>query len=542
MPETTKKNIIAYPILLAAIAISVALGLIVVHTPLGRDQGVAAYVAMVMERGGVVYKDVYHFNLPAIFFVYRAAMELGFEPPVNVNLIQVLFTMATCPVVFLIARRMARPVAAGFAALFYALFQSVLYTDFWDVSQKESLACLPLALSLLFFLVPARGKGGSASAMVSSFFAGVFAGLSAQFKPTLGIVLLTSIYLAWRTRKNKARAALILLGAGVGFAVSFIPLIIYLHGHGAMEDFIESFVSFGGFYGGQYYSGVGDFIWSTAKNVVRWLFHWRFLSVLALTALFVRERRAPAPSLVAVFGALLLIQVVVQMKYFTYHWIPLLIPISALAAQGGAALLERPEADEHDAAGPFRRGLTVILLALLIGNLAPEAKRYYRHSLFVRGMTDETSLLRPYGKWGEGDINPLATREVAIYLRSRTVLSDPVLVFGHELGLYVLANRLAPTRFAYDQPLVTDPAGNAEFASFRETLRSEFIFDLESRPPKYILIIEDDETGIEPEDSYTQMLSFPRFRELIESDYVLETKIEDFFIYRREADGDGGGR
>ena len=60
----------------------------------------------------------------------------------------------------------------------------------------------------------------------------------------------------------------------------------------------------------------------------------------------------------------------------------------------------------------------------------------------------------------------------------------------------------------------------------------EFISDLERRAPVYIIVIENDATGVEPVDSYTQMQSFPEFKRMIDDAYVLETKIEDYFIYR----------
>jgi hypothetical protein len=551
-------------LLLLAVGLGVfsALGFLSIHVPLGRDQGVAAYVAEVMARGGAVYGDVYHFNLPGIFFTYLLARASGLGWPESVNLLHVIFTVLAYVAVFLAGRRLLSPLAAAFSALFYGSFAVVMYTDYWDIAQKDSLACLPLSLALLFYLKVSPDKGavdgteddagdqtrkaapGRPGLFVSSLLAGLFTGAAAQFKPTLGIVLLVALYAAWEHWRRPGRAAVVFMGCVLGFAVSFLPLLAYLAHYNALDTMLDSVVRFGSFYGVQHYDDAGGALVSTGKSLARWLYNWRFLAVLAIVAKAVRTRDSRL-RLVALFGALLLIQVVIQMKFFSYHWIPLLVPGSILAAAGGSRLLRDKEGKASEAGAGryslYRNALVVILIALFIGNLWPEAKRYNREYLFYQGRIDSVNFLSPYGPWGRGDVCPLAMREAAGYIMRNTAPDDPVLVFGHELGLYVLAKRFAPTRFAYDQPLVTDPGDSAEFARYRDALRAEFIADLEAAPPVYIVVMEDDRTGIEPEDSYTQMQSFPELKERIEQYYQLETIIEDYHIFRRTARAAGRG-
>jgi hypothetical protein len=515
-----------------------------------------------MARGGVVYEDVYHFNLPGIFFTYLLARASGLAWPESINLLHVIFTGLAYVAVFLAGRRFLPPLAAAFSALFYGAFAVVMYTDYWDIAQKDSLACLPLSLALLFYLRispggsgtvggPEDGGGQSREAapgisglFVSSLLAGVFTGAAAQFKPTLGIVLICLLYAVWAYRGSPGRAAVVFAGCILGFAVSFLPLLAYLVHYNVLDTMLDSVVRFGYFYGVQHYDDASGALLNTGKSLVRWLYSWRFLAALAIVAVVGRTRDFHL-RLVALFGFLLLAQVVIQMKFFSYHWIPLLVPAAILAARGGSLLLNGSEQGARSPS-PARRSapayaLILILLALFIGNLWPEAKRYNREYLFYQGKIDSVNFLLPYGPWGKGDVCPLAMREAAGYIRRHTEPDDPVLVFGHELGLYVLANRFAPTRFAYDQPLVTDPGDSAEFAKYRDALRAEFIAGLDAGPPAYIVVIEDDQTGIEPEDSYSQMQSFPELKERIERDYALETIIEDYHIFRRTAKAAGRG-
>ncbi len=538
-------------ILLGGLVLCGGLGLVSIHVPFGRDQGVSAYVAEVMAHGGAPYRDVYHFNFPSIFAAYLLARLIPLASTESVNLFHVVMVLLTYVCVYAAAAQiMSRPQAA-LAGFFYGAFAVVMYTDYWDIAQKESLACLPLALCLVAGLkaIPAQTyQNGEASnepghnifSVIAVFFAGLFAGFAAQFKPTLGIVLIACFYPAFSGRVILRPSVKSILAAVAGFIVSFVPLLVYLtltHSTGAM---IDSVLRFGGFYGGQGYQGVSNVLINSASNIISWLFKWRFLAVLSVAAVpsfgkIIDSRRR----FILLFGLLLLVQVIVQMKFFTYHWIPLLLPASVLAAEGTAYLYGATgraffaNGDGGKNSRSFRAALVLVLFALFLGNLVPEGKRYKRELLYGMGMISKRDFLSPYGRWNGGDMCPLASHVVAEYIKKHTSPADPVLVFGLEPGLYVASDRFPPTRFAYDQPLVTDPGERASFRRYRSRLREEFLADLSQSPPAYIIVIENDATSIEPADSYEQMKDFSAFHELIKSDYFLENKIEDYFIFCR---------
>lgn len=522
-------------LLILGAVLAAAFGLISLHVPFGRDQGVAAFAAETMMRGGVLYRDFYHFNLPGIFFAYRVAFLLPLGPVEAVNLLHLLSVLATYFLVYGAARVELKPRPALAAAWFYAAFAVVVYTSYWNVAQKDSLAAPFLAGALLVLLRHGRKRDLAPKAPLGTggilrlFAFGLLAGLAAQFKPTLGIVILAAAPAVIRERRDRGR---MLAAAGLttaGFALAFIPLAVYLLATGAAGPMIESVFRFGGFYGSQNYRGFFrtglDALW----QLLGWSYDWRFLTALGLIGA-AAGLASRAMRTAVLFFLLLLIQVVAQMKFFTYHWVPLLVPLSVLAAQGGSAVLSAPR---DQPAGPKRWALALILLALLFGNLGPETKRYRRELYHDLGRTPRDNFLAAYAKWGFGDLNPLASRLAAEYIARQTSPDEPVLVFGLEPGFYVAARRFPPTRFAYDQPLVTEPGDNLAFAAYRQKLREEFMADLAARPPAYIIVIEDDATGIEAKDSYTQMREFPELSGLIDRDYALETKIEHYYLYRR---------
>ncbi len=523
-------------VLTLGLVLAMGLGLISIHVPFGRDQGVSAYVAEVMARGGLIYKDVYHFNLPAIFFTYGLAARLPLSLVEAVNLVHLVFTGLTYLAVYAAARTMLRPLASAFASIFYGGFAVVMYTAYWDVAQKESLACLPLSLALLFFLksVPGEDNGESAGIKIVAFafLAGLFSGFAAQYKPTLGIVVLVCIQVALARRRQKPGPITAILATGAGFALSFLPLLIYLVSTGTLSAMLESVIRFGGFYGGQKYGGLAETISNVIQSLIKWAIDWRFLAVLAGASLALDGRSSVRLRVALVFAALLLLQIVIQMKFFTYHWIPLLLPLSVMSAWGAAALLSSISLGSSRTRAS-RLALLALLAALFIGSLNPDSKRYYREYLYDAGKIERNNFLAAYGKWGGGDICQMAAEAVSEYVSGHSTPSDGVLVFGLEPALYLMMNRFPPTRFAYDQPLTADPAGNLDFQRYRDVLRAEFMASLQKRPPKYIIIIENDATAIEPLDSAAQARAFTEFWEMIERDYYLETKIEDYFVYGR---------
>lgn len=74
----------------------------------------------------------------------------------------------------------------------------------------------------------------------------------------------------------------------------------------------------------------------------------------------------------------------------------------------------------------------------------------------------------------------------AAYLKSVTQPGEKVLVWGWEAGIYYLAEREAPTRYAFQFPLYLD-------SPFQAQAQQTLLSDIESDPPSYILDTVDSE-------------------------------------------------
>ena len=520
------------PALIAVLLLTLGLSLISIHVPFARDQGVAALVATAILRGGAPYRDVYHFNFPGIFFAYAAAMKLFGAKVEAVNLFDDLYRLLTLLGIYGLARAVAGRRAAVWAGLFYGLFSTVLYNDYWDLAQKETFTVLPLTLAVGLVFRASRALPEKLG-WSRLFLAGICTALACSFKPTVGMVgLALAAEVAWPGRRRRSEVILGLACLLAGFAAGWIPLLAYLLVTHTGKDMLEGVFIFGRFYGGQTYAGGTSALTLALGRSLKWLLDWRALVVLSAAAvLYGRREQTPGLRLLLLWTLASYLQVFLQMKFFSYHWVVLFGPLAVLAGMGLAALFpERPRLS-----GPLLPLAAALLLAaLLLGSLYDPARRYRRELLYDLGRIQAADFYRPYGKWGEGDICVAAELAVAHYLHWNTGPEDPVLVFGLEPGLNFLAGRRPPTRFAYDLPLTADPRGNAGFAAYQARLRREFLEDLKERPPAYVVVVEKDATSIEPLESYQQMLAFAEFHNWLEQGYFLETKIEHYFIYHRK--------
>lgn len=516
--------------LIAVLALTAALSLISIHIPFGRDQGVAAWVASTILSGGVPYRDAYHFNFPGVFFVYALAMKLFGRSVEAINLFDLIYRLATLLIIYRLGREIAGARAGLYAGALYGLFSTILFTNYWDIAQKETFTLLPISAAVLFVHQAGRSEklGGR-----KLFLAGFMVAWACHFKPTLGLVgLALALEVAWSGRQARRQTLEGELLLFAGFVAGWIPLLIYLLVTGSLAQMVEGVFVYGRFYGGQAYASPGKALVLAFLRTLKWALDWRALAALILVAVFAAGRDQPAGRRLLI-GWLVMsyLNVLGQMKFFTYHWIPLLGPCSVLAGIGVVELFPRwPRRNS-----PLLAQAAALFLALLlVGSLYDPARRYRRELLYTLGLIPAEHFYRAYGDWGEGDICVRAELAVAEYLRRNTGPEQSVLVFGLEPGINFLAERRPPTRFAYDLPLTTGTRGNAEFAAYQEKIRREFLADLEKEGPEYVVVVEKDATSIEPEESYQQMRNFAAFRRWLEEGYYLETKVEHYFLFRKK--------
>ncbi len=141
-------------------------------------------------------------------------------------------------------------------------------------------------------------------------------------------------------------------------------------------------------------------------------------------------------------------------RNFPHYFMPLIPSLAILFAYGIYSLLQA-------AASPARRGLVYAWLAAL---MLP---------VFVPGIQMTLQQLHPRGD--------RQVEDVAAYLQANTQPGEPVLQWGIAPAVYILADRTAPTRFYFANPLFFDGYSG-------EWHTSRLLADLQAHPP--VLIVD----------------------------------------------------
>jgi hypothetical protein len=229
--------------------------------------------------------------------------------------------------------------------------------------------------------------------------------------------------------------------------------------------------------------------------------------------------------------AIQLTGIVMQGKFFPYHYAATLLLVAFMAGIGLYKLFRRCLV-----AGPgsLLALVAFVLVAIDMRDGARDLPQYFSDRVQMRlaFLTRQAPFLSRADLDRElsyvADYNLDADRAVALEIRSRTSSSDPVFIWGFEPSTYFLAERPLASRFIYDVPQRTPWQ--------RDFSRRELLKDLSVNRPKVIVVQRRDVfpsvTG-SPLDSRDELPNFPELQSLIDTQYRLVKEIEDFQIFER---------
>ncbi len=562
--------------LLAILVLTFLVHLLVIGEPFGRDQGIFAYIGDTLLHGGVPYLDAWDHKPPGLYAIYALAFALFGRGMPSVHLLEAFAITLAALALYAVGCLTCGQRAGLLAALFYGLGATLLF-EWWDRGQAEVYMGLTGTVAVYCFLrhrvganarlAPGRGEHKVRPYM---FLCGLFCGFTLYLKPT-GAPLVAGLFLAlvlmsWR--KGAARVVSLAASMGLGFVVSFVPLVMYFAANGALDDFVQSVVVFNTYHariGGNptlagIVSGTLDFL--AAMNILAPL-------ALAGIALACARRDGSSPHA----APLLLVWLVAsaagiwtQGKFFSYHWSPVLPPLALFAAiaveyaarelamfwgarrvestpvAGPPGAISQPQRSQRAQrqklpfafSAPSAVGILVygLIAIIYIAALATDhASKWTRDLSFLLGRTPSDAYLAQFGHNIQGrDIYSFSeTQDTARYLQAHTNADDYVLVWGFQALVNFLAERRSPTRYIFNYPLSFDRPESA----FRVEARRTFLRDLKERPPVYIVLVTNDVNPLQPADSSTLVADFPEFQDIIRQRYRLETDIGEFHLYRR---------
>lgn len=522
-----RRDVVETRIQLAVLGGIALLGLPTLALPLGRDQAVFALVGRIMSQGGFPYRDAFDIKPPGVHFVYALAALVAPGAMWVPRLLDLLALLVSSAVLYRLVRPAGRAAAAIASA--YLGVASTLCFRYWDLAQPEAFSNM-LVLSGLLLCREARGRRGRLAA------AGACFGAALLMKYT-AVLLLPLFALIARPPfpkgdEDSARPRASWAAFGLGAAAVIAAALAYLAAGSALGSFFDIQRRY---LPGHGRLGLSDGLGSALVQgfeVARDLFGSApFLLVPPLLGfVFLFVWRGTPTRWIPVAGAFLATAgVVVQVKFFHYHWIPLL-PFLAWAAGAGFAAV----AGRLEARSPWRRlalaafvALGAVTLALSRTTWRPERFPALRYALGPT--TRKDFLLQPiFGIPGRGDYSVAATLEAAVAAQEMCPPGGRVFVWGFEPFFYLAADRAPASRFIYTTPLLSPWCPQA--------WREEVVTALRQSPPDLVVVVEQDAlpwlTGHDL-DSRAALRFFPDLQRLLDERYTAAGQLEHFTYYAR---------
>lgn len=511
--------------MLVVVCCTIVLGLTSLLYPFGADQGSFSYMSSELLDGERLYEDVFNIKPPLTYYLVAMALATFGHTMMSIRLLDLLWQTGMVILIVAIASYLYQQRFLGLlGAIFYAI--SYYGRDFWNIAQTDGFLSLPVALGVLAFLV-ARDR----QANWWFFLCGFALGIATLFKYPIGIMLPLLALLTLFYPKPKIWHRLIPgLFIGLGSIVAVLLLFAILALRGELDGFL--FMNFGylPFYVQQTNTPL-DLLVLTVQGVLKFLFLSSILMGLSSIVLVlelvlaIRSKRLLdiAPLLVWWVGGL--VHLAAQMKFFGYHSLPVLVPQSILLARGFFILYEWVK--------PWkvaRIGLSTLLVLFLIG-LFVGYDYPQRYQTLWRVVSGKQTLRSAYERVDDDPETFTTIRpnlQVVDYVRAHTEPSDMIFVWGFEPMIYFLAERECASRYVYNHPLFVDIPNLS--------MRQEFVDELKSNQPVYILIAQDDTNFLATGQRYDSQEAFERFDtfyNFVQAEYTQEKAMDYFVLYRR---------
>ncbi|RLA96109.1 MAG: hypothetical protein DRG83_17775 [Deltaproteobacteria bacterium] len=537
---------------LLAILIMVALPTLLY--PLTRDQGIYAYIADLMMRGGAPYRDAWELKTPGVFFMYWLAFLIFDRSEFAVRLFDVLYALLSAASVYALAREVFRilPQRQNVASSreeqntsnYIALCSAWIYAFCYYLLVHFHSAATPEAFMIPFLVASVygivRGVRNKRSSLL--LLGGVASGFVFWFKPTGGLVILAVLIWAgveiWRGRWGLARTLSSLMMFALGVVLGLLPIGWYLYGHG-LAELLEIWRA----YGTRAYLqarglALGSGPLAMLDVIMRYVRDWQlfvWLSLAGVIGIFAHCRRGSRilpvlrqGTVIVVFLLSSVVAVFLQGKLFEYHWIPILVPMSILSASSVVGLAQEIRGQVGGVLHDMRSIFSVmIIVGLLLWMGYDHLVRYRRVAAYLTG---RLSAEQYYAQFDIGkDFSHIGTCRAATYLHEHTKSDETALIWGVEPLVNFLAQRRSPTSYISFYVLVNGEDSNPRFEAWRQ----DFLEDIQRSPPTYIILVNNDVTPLAPLGSRAQLDQIPAFKRILETEYSFETQIEDYLFYRR---------
>jgi len=442
--------------------------------PFGWDQGIFAWVGDVIVRGGLPYRDAWDIKGPLVYYVYALAQWLFGMHMWAIRIVDLVLLLGGCMLLLRWLRAWLDARIASWATLLFGLWYAA--GSYWHTAQPDGWVMLMLIAVCVLLLHPQREPGPRAWLVCGVLIGGM---TLVKFPYAAFLVLPAAIALGHDRRAGRLLLRALLCSTGFMF-----PLLLaagWFYAHDALDSVIEVMLR----YPADTYSVlVQQEPGSRLRGVVKYLTKDAGVSValpFVLTGLVVAWQRSSALGLGLLAWLLCATGLVMlQNRFFSYHWLPLLPALVICAGFGVQALLFdlcQPQVLSASALR-LRRVLTGSLLCVFILHVATlPAYEVLHWGAWLAGIRSDDEYYRHFGAPG-GDLR------MAEALRSATTAQDRVAVFGWNSAVLFLSERQSPSRFGFSMPLLQGSAEHPWFVRYR----AEYMADLRAQQPAAVVV------------------------------------------------------
>lgn len=470
--------------------------------PLGRDQGIHAYVGAEILNGNFPYRDVFVQKGPFGFLIYTVITGLTGPTTWGIRLFDLIWQTVGYGFLFAIARRRLSLIVSLLVVLLTAFAYHA--AGFWHVAHHEG-HLTPVLLFAVWGLDRVLAKDRNAGILI--ILSGAAVAATFWFKQTAGVYAVAM--LIWvgidAIRRRDFRLT---WPFAFGIGLVFILMIAVLFFVGMLLPMLEvydfSFFSYPAL------APDKSFL-RTWRRFFRWWNEYALITYPAFVGFVivtVNKKRRDAWYGIQLLTLASIFSVYVQEKFWYYHWVSTLPFLALFAGVFFDALKAR--------LSKFRSAVVFLLLIILLGRPLAQmsAENWLDAFAIVTGGPFES-------KWRD------LSSEIPALLADLTEEDDPIFVWGDYTILYYFSERTNPTAYPMDLPL-------SAATKYQEKWQEDAIDDLRSKPPQLILLATSDSNEFEAEPSIDQLRYFPALEEMLTDQYVFDFHLGEFEVYSHQ--------
>lgn len=517
--------------------------------PVGRDQGVWATAGMAIKHGSVFYKNYLHFNLPGLAFSYALVFEIFNDPRTATMFLSLASSIFIITGMYMLLTKTVNKTAASWSVILFAILWP-MKLNFWTIAQKDFMAMYGVIIGT-GLLANAETKSRWSSAAI--YFSGIFAALSAMYKPIFAFAgLLMALILASRilqpigsvehTTQNQWAINLRNFALFVsGVLTIALIFMLYLVAGEAVHNFYNGIFVVAPIYSKINNKTLVEMFVSLAlrSSLIPIQFGWlKYLLIwipVMLIGIMIVIKKAKTnngiwlivPFLTAIFTFF------VQRKAISYHSSPWQICEFIVAGCFFERCLTYARAKSFKAI--IARLVLILTLGLILGH-AFLCSHYVKAEIpaWLKQFEREDYLKNNFLMIGPetGVSSPIASEKTSEWLRQNSLPEDKILVWGLECQIYVLSSRMFATHSPFDFLLTADLSADKNATDWQTKMRLQFINQLIEEKPKYLIIVNNDINAFEPLPSNESLALIPGFKSLIAKQYCKIKRIELFDIYQ----------